>query len=285
MTTATDGSRYWLLRDIGVVRQETDDGAPTILLHDPVAETFDKVEWPESDLITLLRQPRTEAELLAAFTGRTTLSPTPDDIWHYVRELEQRGLVQRRPPVAGNFREMPRRGFLRRLAGLLFFQVPLLYPASFLRATAPLARLVLNPLVATLFFVFGLIGLALALPRWAEFIRDSFGAVRADGVVFFVAAVVLSKTAHEFSHAYRATMAGARVKTMGIAFFFAVPFPFTDVTDAWRLGWRDRLRVATAGLWAELAVAAGALLLCILEPRRSGRVALGRWKSETVLYT
>ncbi len=285
MTTAADSSRFRLRPDIGIVRQETETGAPEILLHDPVAETFDKVVWPESDLVTLLQTPTNEAELLAAFSGRTTLTPTLDDIRHYVRELEQRGLVQRQPPVAGRFRETPRRGLLRRLTGLLFFQVPLLYPADFLRATAPLARLVLNPLVATVFLLCGVVGMVLALPRWAEFMRDSFGTLRADSIVFFVVAVVVSKTAHEFSHAYRATMAGARVKSMGVAFFFLVPFPFTDVTDAWRLGWRDRLRVATAGLWAELAVAAGALLLWSLAPPGDGKVAMARLSTVALLST
>ncbi|MCD7897267.1 MAG: efflux RND transporter periplasmic adaptor subunit [Planctomycetaceae bacterium] len=285
MTAALDGSWVRLRPDIGVVRQETETGAPAVLLHDPVAETFDKVEWPESDLVSLLQNPTDEAGLLAAFTNRTTLTPTLEDIRQYVRELEQRGLIERRPPGPARFRAVFRRGILRRLAGLLFFQVPIIYPAAFLQATAPLARLILNPLVAVLFMAFGVIGLVLALPRWAEFMRDSFGAFRADSIVFFVAAVVLSKTAHEFSHAYRATIAGARVKTMGIAFFFAVPFPFTDVTDAWRLGWRDRLRLATAGLWAELAVAAGALLLWSLAPPGDGKIAMARLSSVALLST
>jgi putative peptide zinc metalloprotease protein len=83
---------------------------------------------------------------------------------------------------------------------------------------------------------------------------------------------LLSAAFHEIGHAAAARFSGARPGGMGVGLYLVWPAFYTDVTDAYRLGRRDRLRVdlgglyfnaifgvATVGVWA--AVGWDALLL------------------------
>lgn len=280
--------REWMLRpDLEVVRTEADDGRPTLLVHDPVAGSFDRVEWPESELVGLLAQATTIDRLRADFMRRNALKPTREDVAAYVAELARRGWLRDSRFWPAKFRDKRRGGrLLRVFAGLLFIQIPLLRPERFLMTTCGAVRvLLLNPLTRILLLLCGAAGLYLALPRWEEYWSDSLGGFTLASAPAFLAALVVVKTAHEFSHAYAATLAGARVAAIGVAFFFLMPLPFTDVTDAWRLSWSGRLRVAMAGMAAEMALAGVALLLWALSPPGEAAMALARLSSVAMLST
>lgn len=286
MSATLPGNATWVLRpDLDIVRVDSLDGRPAMLVHDPVSGSFDRVEWPESDLIELLRSPRRVDEILNGFLAANTLSATEQDVAGYLTELGRKGWLRGSLFWPRAHRPRRRGGVLSLMAHALFIQIPLLQPENFLRATAWLVRLILNPLTYLLLFLCGASGLYLALPRWESYWQDSLGSFELARLPAFMLALALVKTVHEFAHAYVATMYGARVASMGIAFFFFMPLPFTDVTDAWRLDWPKRLRVASAGMLAEMSLAGVSLLLWALSPPGDAAATLARLSSVAVLST
>lgn len=76
------------------------------------------------------------------------------------------------------------------------------------------------------------------------------------------------KAIHEFAHAVTLRRFGGHVHEIGITLLVLMPVPYVEASDIWRLpGRRDRVLVASAGIIAELSVAAIAALMWIaLEP-------------------
>lgn len=274
--------------DLEIVPAEPEEGRPAVLVHDPVSGTFDRVEWPESDILHLLRTPIRFIDLYTAFVRGSPLKPSPQETGLYITELEQRGWLTGSAFADGVFRPRKTGGlrrFLQWFAKAMFFQIPLLRPERFLRATAGIAGAAVNPLTVLLLVFCGLAGLYLALPRWEAYWADCSANLRPGGIPAIILAVIGVKALHEFAHAYAATLAGARVSAMGIAFMFCLPLPYTDVTDAWRLSWKKRFRVASAGIRAETAVAGAALLLWALSPPGEGSELFARLSSVALVST
>lgn len=70
------------------------------------------------------------------------------------------------------------------------------------------------------------------------------------------------KIVHECGHAVCAKRHGVRVGPMGIMFFLFAPLAYVDVTNAWKLvRRRDRVQIALAGVYVELAIGATAALI------------------------
>jgi putative peptide zinc metalloprotease protein len=243
------------------------------------------VEWPESDIIELLRGPTRFIDLYAAFVRRSPLKPTPNDMGAYLAELEKRGWLRAAPSPDARFRGWKTGGLTAWFSGLLFVRIPLLRPEAFLRATVGAVRALINPLTRILFLLCGAAGLYLALPRWEEYWNACAASLRLGTIPSVFIALVAVKLIHEFAHAYAATLAGARVSGMGVAFIFCLPLPYTDVTDAWRLSWSGRLRVASAGIQAEMALAGVTLLLWALSPPGETAETLARLSSVAVAST
>lgn len=281
----TAGGTWSLRPDLRLVEAEPGERGPSLLVHDPVPDTYDRVDWPESDLLRLLQRPATIGEVVQGFTAINPIAPTRAEVVAYMADLGQRGWLRGPAFWPERYREPPKRSLFAALSGLMFVQVPLFRPERFLTQTAGVVRTIFNPVVRAALVLIGLAGLYLALNRWEDYWLDSLGGLDARSLPAFLFAVIAVKAAHELGHAYQATLSGARVPVMGVALFFLMPLPFTDVTDAWRLPWSGRLRVATAGLRSELALAAVALFLWALSPPGAAASTLARLSSVAFLST
>jgi putative peptide zinc metalloprotease protein len=72
---------------------------------------------------------------------------------------------------------------------------------------------------------------------------------------------MIAKVLHELGHALTAHRYGCRVPSMGVAFMVMYPMLYTDANETWKLNSRQqRLAIASAGIIAELALAAFATL-------------------------
>lgn len=148
------------------------------------------------------------------------------------------------------------------LHNYLFFRIPLLRPAPFLERIAPLFGFAFHPVFWLIICATALLGAYLAMREWSEFVSGLQNQLQLSGLLIFAIALLGLKTLHEFAHAITATRYGCRVATMGVAFLLLAPVLYTDTTDVWRLSERrQRLYVTSAGVLAELCVAAIALLL------------------------
>ncbi|MEL6265210.1 MAG: peptidase M50 [Pseudomonadota bacterium] len=145
----------------------------------------------------------------------------------------------------------------------LFLRVPLADPDRFLTATLPLVR----PLFSWPGFL-----VWLALMAWlvaeAALNWDALGAsvadrvLAADNLLLLVIVFPLLKALHELGHGYAVKLGGGEVREIGIMFLVLLPVPYVEAsaTAAFPSKW-SRVLVGAAGMMAELAVAAGAMLV------------------------
>ena len=140
------------------------------------------------------------------------------------------------------------------------------------RATRVVTTL-FTPLFAPFLVVAVLAGLA-AFDIWLFFVHglaDSLRQTVQKPIIFLfvIACVVVSAALHEIGHAAACRYGGARPGRMGAGIYVAWPAFYTDVTDAYRLDRRGRLRTDLGGVYFNailVLVAAGAFLGTSYEP-------------------
>lgn len=230
-------------------------------------------------------------KVATAVSGETTVTVSASDVEAIARFLVESELIDMTGP---EFRKRYLRGvsalrnksMSRRFQQNLFLRFPIVDPDRFLHATAPYAALFFARgfWIATL--LAGLAGLWLAGRQWETFVGTFPYFFSLSGLATYVLALTFAKTIHEFGHAYAAIRHGLRVPSMGFAFLVFWPVLFTDTTDTWRLrSGRDRFTVAAAGMVAEIALAAWALLLWSLVPPGPVQSALFALATATWLLT
>ncbi len=116
------------------------------------------------------------------------------------------------------------------------------------RVTAPFAALFHSPVVVVVVAGF------VAICGWTLFVRGMAQGTRealySPGLLLMVFTLtVLSAGFHEFGHAAACRYSGGRPGVMGAGIYLVWPAFYTDVTDAYRLDRRGRLRTALGGLY------------------------------------
>ncbi|HWL91121.1 MAG TPA: hypothetical protein VNP90_07120 [Actinomycetota bacterium] len=116
------------------------------------------------------------------------------------------------------------------------------------RITAPFAKLFLPQIVMPVVIAF------VALSAWLMFVKGlaapTHEALYEPGRLLLVfGLMILSAGFHEFGHAAAATYSGVKPGAMGMGIYLVWPVFYTDVTNAYRLPRRARLRVDMGGLY------------------------------------
>ncbi len=149
----------------------------------------------------------------------------------------------------------------------LFVKIPLIRPQRVLDRCVPLANAVFAPPVLWSLLALGLFSLALVVRQWDAFVATAVSFLTLEGAALYAVSLVGVKAVHELGHALMATRYGVRVPSMGVALMVLAPFLYSDVSDAWRLkSRRQRLAIDSAGMLAELMLAAVALTLWVFLP-------------------
>jgi putative peptide zinc metalloprotease protein len=255
------------------------DGWPTWLIHDPARALYLQIGWPLFEILRRwhLRDPSLIRERINA---ETTLDLSEDDLRDAVTFLWGNELLQARSEA--DTRSLAQRAAARErslssrlLHDYLFFRLPLVRPDKFLSATLPAVRFFGQRafLVATMCAL--VLGLILVARQWNTFSAQFAASLTFEGLIGYAAAVAIAKCVHELSHGYVAKAHGCRVSTMGLAFLVLYPVPYTDTNDAWKVrAKRGRLAIASAGMFAELYLAAWSTLLWSFLPEGSAKSAV-----------
>jgi len=241
------------------------DGAPTWTLQDPASGRFFRLGWLEFEILSRwsLGEP---GRIAAAVAQATPIPATEGDVEAFARFLSNADLLQARGDEAvGRLiakaaarRQGPARWLLK---NYLFFRVPLLRPDPWLDRMMPLARHLYTRGFLLLVLAAAAAGLFLATRQWDAFLGTFPHFLTLDGLVLAAVTLGGAKLVHELGHALTARRLGCRVPTMGVAVMVLYPVLYTDVSEAWKLpSRRQRLAVGAAGVAAELALAAFALL-------------------------
>jgi len=244
------------------------DGSPAWHICDPVRNLFFRIGWLEFEM--LQRWGLADAEAIADDIARgSTLAPLAEDVDQFARFLAQHQLLR----VARRKPEMPLWRWL--LNNYLFIRVPLVRPAHWLGLLMPWVRWLFSGWFIGLSAAAALVGIALAA-RQLDLVQANLrGALSWSGVIGFGAALVFSKVLHEFGHAIVSTRHGVRVGHMGVALLVMWPMPYTDTGESWKLEQsRHRFAIASAGIAAELLLAAWSTFLWAFMPDGNFRNAL-----------
>jgi putative peptide zinc metalloprotease protein len=266
------------------------DGAPTWTLFDPAANRFLRLGWQDFEILSRWEL-GTPERIARAVSLETRFDVRPDDVREVAAFLEQAdglqaatsGATDRLHAALKRRRQHPLAWALK---NYLFVRVPLVRPDAFLDATLPLVRPLLGRGWLLAMLAVASLGLFLAARQWEAFAGSFAHLTTPAGLVTAAGALLLSKIVHELAHAYLAKRYGLRVAHMGLALLVLWPVLYTDTTDAWRLTRRDqRLRIAAAGMAAELSLAALATLAWSLLPEGPLREAMFTLAAVTWILT
>ncbi len=255
------------------------DGSPAWHILDPVRNRFFRIGWLEFELLCRWALGRPDA-IAGAVREETTLGATPDDVGALAEFLERHVLAAPAGPQPGHTladRASHQRGawWQRLVHQYLFFRVPLLYPQAGLARLARRLRWAWSPAFLAVTVAAGVAGLWLLSRQWDTVLAELGGAFGGLGWLGFALALAVSKTLHELGHAVTAVRHGVRVGHMGVAFLVLLPMLYTDTGESWKLlTSRARLRIAAAGLTAEVALAVWATLAWALLPDGALRQAM-----------
>ena len=254
------------------------DGQPSWTLHDPARNQFFRIDWPTFEV--LRRWHLGQAQAIAdAVTQSTTLELEAEEVRAVADFLVQHQLLQ--AAGAGQAAQLAER--LARLQGTpwkwllhhyLFFRVPLVRPDAWLGRWQRVAGWFATPAFAAATLLALGFGLLQVARQWDGFVAQLVDTFSLEGLAAYALALVGVKVLHELGHAFTAKRLGCRVPTMGVAFLVLWPMAYTDTNESWRLtDARQRLRVASAGIVTELALAAWATAAWALLPDGPARSA------------
>ena len=240
------------------------DGSPTWVVVDPVRGKYFQIGWAAYQILSHWAASSAEA-VLTQIHADTTCRATRQDVEDLLRFLYANHLM--RDPPQGGYRAYAVQAEAARPSWViwlvhhyLFFQIPLLQPDRFLRATLPFVAWLYSRAVAWTIGGIGLIGLYLVSRQWDTFTATVLHFFTPRGLALYAISLAVVKVFHEFGHAYTATRYGCRVPTMGIAMIVMVPMLYSDTSDAWKLtSRRQRAAIGAAGMIVECALAALAI--------------------------
>ena len=242
----------------------TSDGSPTWMIVDPVRGKYFQIGWAAYQILSRWAAQSSEA-ILDQIHRDTTCRATKQDIESLLLFLYANHLM--RDPPQGGYRAYAEQAEAARPSWVtwlvhhyLFFQIPLIQPDRFLRATLPFVNWLYSPVVAWVIGGIGLVGLYLVSRQWDVFTATALHFFTVRGFALYVLCLAVVKIFHELGHAYTATRYGCRVPTMGIAMMVMVPMLYSNTSDAWKLtSRRQRAAIGAAGMIVECALAALAI--------------------------
>jgi putative peptide zinc metalloprotease protein len=247
------------------------DGQPSWTLYDPVRNLYFQIDWLTFEILSRWRLASGGA-IVQSINAETTLRASADDIELVAKFLVENQLLQpTAQDSAASFAERLRvmRGSTvkRLLHNYLFFRVPLVKPDAWLTRWQPRAEGFFTRGFMRLTLAALIVGLILVYRDFERFSATFVDLFSWQGLVGYAIALTGVKVLHELGHAFAAKRYGCRIPAMGVAFLVLWPVAYTDTNDVWKLtDKKQRLAVASAGVAAELMVAAWATLAWALLP-------------------
>lgn len=195
-------------------------------------------------------------------------APSQDDILQLLGQLylhdmlRADGLVDAEELTARAGKQAVRK-VRQRVQNPLFLRLPLFDPDRLLTATLPLVRPLLSPLGALAWF--GVVGwfVVQAAIHWEALTGDIAARILAvDNLLLMLVIFPILKAIHELAHGYITKFFGGEVHEVGLMFLVFLPVPYVDASASamFPSKWQ-RVLVAGGGMLAELAVAAGAMMV------------------------
>jgi putative peptide zinc metalloprotease protein len=254
------------------------DGQPSWTLHDPVRNLFFRIDWSTFEILQRWSIGNVPG-IVSDVNLQTTLQISAEDVVHVVRFFEtQQLLVPSGDGAAKSMSEQydKQKGsvFKWLLHHYLFFRVPLVNPDAWLERWRWLADWFYSRAFFFLTVLGFVTGFVFVFRQWDIFKATLVDTFTFEGLLAYGVAILVVKFLHELGHAFTAKRFGCRVPAMGVAFLVMWPMAYTDTNETWRLTDRyQRLKVASAGILTELAVAVWSTVFWVFLPDGAVRSA------------
>ena len=241
-------------------------GMLTYSLYDPLRNRYFRFGWPQFEMLRRWRL-GDPGKIADEVNNATALNVEPEDVLEVAMFLQGNNLVQVHGPaaleiLAGQAKAARRHWATWLLHNYLFLKIPLFHPDAFLKRTLPYVSFVFSRAYLISILIGLVIGLYLVSRQWEAFLHTFSYFFSLQGLMFYVLALLFTKTVHEFGHAYTARHFGVRVPVMGFGLLVMMPVMYTDTSDAWKLTDKHkRMWINAAGFLAELSLAVLATLL------------------------
>jgi putative peptide zinc metalloprotease protein len=250
-----------LRNDISIVPQQLGQ-EPCYVIEDPIRGKFYRIGVREFTLVSLLdgRTSLGSAMGLAASVLGPEALTEQDALalgsWLIDCQLAQ---LHNAPTPFGEKR--PTGGYAL-LRNPLFIKLPLANPDLLLQRMLPWCRGLLSPWFFVCWALLCGVGIYHACTHWDRLVASSAVILDPANWLRMTAAWFCLSLWHETFHALACKKYGGSVPRAGVALLFFMPAAFVDVTSSWRFrSKRQRSITAAAGIYAELMVAAAALIV------------------------
>ena len=247
-------------------------GRDYYVVEDTVRHVYYRIGPEEYLLLTHLNHSSSIEDLLQQCNAATTheiLSPEQAMTvlkWAASRQLLQTDSPEMFKALLGQDSQMKSMQALNRM-NLVSFKIPLGNPDPLLKKISPWLRPLTGPLFGLLWLITGTFALGTLFSHWQEFHAESAGFFAPANLLLIWLIWLGLKILHELFHALVCYRYGGRIHEAGILFIIFMPFTYVDATSSWNFpAGRQRLHVAAAGIFSELAVAWIALLVWAAHP-------------------
>lgn len=149
-----------------------------------------------------------------------------------------------------------------KLMGFLSIRIPLFDPTRLLDRAAGLLRHLYGVPGLVLWLLLLLFGAKVAIDHRDTLFDQAADLLAPGNLLLLYVGFLISKVAHELSHAAACRRFGGEVHVLGVMLVVFTPMPYVDVSSSWgfRSRWQ-RMLVGAAGMLAEFAVGAVAVLV------------------------
>lgn len=242
------------------------DGSPTWIIYDPIANRFYHIGWLEFELLSRwhLRQ---SSLIIDATKSETTLHPSDIDIQRLLIFLQQNLLVNDASPQWSNYLRTRHKQQKKTLItwlihNYLFFRLPILQSDELVTRLYNSISFFITKYTLWGLSILGIFGIHLVIRQWDLFVHTFVNTLTISGLIGYTIMLIVAKSIHELGHALVAKHFGLRVPRIGIAFLVMIPVLYTDAGETWLLSdHKKRLLISASGILSEIALAIIALFL------------------------
>jgi len=274
------------LRATARVHRQSFRGRIWYVIRDPTGEDFFRLHEAAYYFVGLLDGRRTVGQAWRICNDRLgDDAPTQPEVVQVLGQLYAANLLQAElPPDAEGLFQRYRKRIRRELGGalgsLLFLRIPLFDPDRLLDRLVVLARPIFTAWGFGLWLALVAAGGALVLAHRAELTSQARRLLDASALLgnlpLLYGCFIVAKLAHELGHGLACkkfglqTHTGGEVHTMGVMLLVLAPMPYVDASSTWALRSKlHRIVAASAGMMAELALAAVAAAVWVLTAGRA----------------
>lgn len=233
------------------IRQEQNSG---VVVKDPVTRRFYRFSTIQASVLDLLDGKTDAASVAAEASRKNQTEVTQDQIKDFIFKLQALLLLDH-PACWAKLRNIPR-GRRSLFRSILSIKIRAFNPDRILATLERKLRFCFSTFFALIVWTSVFVAAIISILN-SESLFMSMGTLFSLYSIPLIAAVIFAViTIHEFAHGIALKHYGGNVEEMGFLLLYFIPAFYCNVSDAWMLGKRERIRVTLAGgyiqifLWA-----------------------------------